>query len=1105
MRFVSDLVLRVVPRRMTVLTRARHVRGATAIMLALGVAWMTIQPAIATYAQQSNETQLSSGEKPSKGKKNKAKKSRKKDSTIESSAPMILPQIFSNGSAQQSGAPVDTLQKAGKPMSRGKSIQTVGGQFKPQSRSLERAAPVNVKQLAEGLELAEEKGEREIEEVDAPQPPPDRRSSAIPILRPPTGKAATSAPTPSVTGISPAPTKTFKGEFLSGGTIPPDTMGAVGTTHIVTVSNDRMRIQTRDGVELSRATLNSFWTGTTIKGTAVTSAFDTKVFFDRFNSRFILVSSLNGPGQFSGMGLAVTQTADPTGVWNRFTAASDPASTGGAGGSGHAIDYPSVGFNKNWIVVDENTFNYSGTAFTSYYGQQIFVFDKAAAYANTLSSVSLFDAPFTGCVSPFETQLGCGFTMAPAITEDNTTDTEYLVEDWDSTAAQLRLSKLTGTPAAPVITVGTQFPQSTNSWRFDARRISTSGGYMPQRENAIYAANSQRIMANDSRIQNAVLRGGSLWTTHTVMLSATPQLAGVCIGGTSVCGVGTNIDNHSGIQWWQINPTIETGLAQAPIQRGRIEDATADNCHDGNGGTRATGLCVSTATQVGTFFAFPNISVNMNNDVMIGFSQFSPLTWPTSTYAFRANGDAANTTRDPVVFRPGQDRYNIGAGAANTTARQNRWGDYSSAQTDPLDDTNFWVIQEYGGTHRSDFLGALAGPWETWWALVKPSSPQPTTSGSLIISEFRLRGPQGAQDEYVELFNPGTSPLIVSTTDNSDGWALASNNGTTTTGVSVIPNGTVIPAKGHFLFARNPDGTSGLGPTVTYSLNSYAGNPVRGADSDTGYHLDIADNVGIAIFKTSTIANFSLATRMDAAGFSSMPAGLFKEGNGIPAISTTTPLGQYTFYRDLSFGDPKDTGFNESDFVLIDTAIEAFGTTPKLGGPGPENLDGPLQRNATIALSLIDPGCPGSGATSTACANARDFTPVTNGLQGTLSIRRKFTNVTGSPVTKLRFRLVNVTTLNSGLGVGYADLRALTSPLIPAATLSGGGTTAIQGLTLEEPPTQSNGGGYNSTLAAGVITLNAPLANGTSINVQFLTGVQQAGRYRFFIQIEALP
>jgi hypothetical protein len=497
----------------------------------------------------------------------------------------------------------------------------------------------------------------------------------------------------------------------------------------------------------------------------------------------------------------------------------------------------------------------------------------------------------------------------------------------------------------------------------------------------------------------------------------------------------------------------------------------------------------------------------MNNDVMIGFSQFSPLTWPTSAYAFRAGGDPLSTTRDPAVFRPGQNRYNIGAGTANTTGRQNRWGDYSSAQTDPLDDTNFWVIQEYGGTHRSDFLGSLAGPWETWWAFVKPSSPQPTTVGNLIISEFRLRGPQGAQDEYVELYNPGTSPLIVSTADNSEGWALASNNGTTTTGVSVIPNGTVIPAKGHFLFARNPDGTSGLGPTVTYSLNSYSGNPVRTADSDTGYHLDIADNVGIAIFKTSTVANFSAGTRMDSVGFSTMPAGLFKEGNGIPAISTTTPMGQYTFYRDLSGGTPKDTGANENDFVLVDSAIETLGTTPRLGAPGPENLDGPFQRNATIGVSFIDPGCTGQGALSSACAKARDFTPGPPlGPLGTFAIRRRFTNNSGAAMTKLRFRVVDVTTLNSpGYGAGQADLRPMTGPVIPAATLSGGGTTAIQGLTLEEPPTQSNGGGYNSSLAAGTITLSAPLANGASINIEFRMGVQQAGHYRFFINVEALP
>ena len=978
-----------------------------------------------------------------------------------------------------------------------------GKTYQPTNRAVEAAAPVNVARLAaqEALNPSALTAAAEIKAIHAPkgEPPPHK---SVPIVLPEKGAGApaVAAPTPSSTGVSPGPIKTFKGEFLSGGTIPPDTMGAVGTTHIVTVSNDRMRIQTRDGLELSRVTINSFWATATVKGVAVASAFDTKVYFDRFNSRFILVSSLNGPTINSGMGVAVTQTADPTGTWNRYTAASDPTSTATAG---HAIDYPSVGFNKNWIVVDENTFNYTTAGFTSYFGQQIFIFDKAAAYAGTLSSVSQFDGPFTACDgSADETQLGCGFTMAPSINEENTTDVMYMVEDWFDTFGQLRLSKITGTPAAPVLTVGTQFPQSTFSWRFNASRISTSGGYMPQRENAIYAANSQRIMANDSRIQNAVLRNGALWTTHTVNLAATPTAAGVAVGGT------TNPDIHCGIQWWKIDPTIETGLAAPPLDRGRIEDPTADNCHDGVGGTRTTGTCVSTATQVGQFYAFPNISVNVNNDVLLGFSQFSPLTYPSSGYAFRASTDAAGTFRDPVVFKPGQNRYNIGAGTGNTTGRQNRWGDYSGAQTDPLNDTDFWVVQEYGGIHRSDFLGALAGPWETWWALVRPTTTAPVRNGSLVISEFRLSGPQGVQDEFVELYNPGAAPIIVNTTDNSEGWALATNNGTTTTPVAVIPNGTVIPARGHFLFARNPDGTSGQGPTTTYSLNGYAANPVRGAESDTGYHFDIADNVGLAIFKTATVANFSASTVMDAVGFSSLPAGsLFKEGNGIPAISATTPAGQMTFYRDLKSSAPQDTNANENDFIFADPVVETLGVTPRLGAAGPENLDGPIQRNDTVKSSYIDPGCTGAvvnPASPTACARERNTTPVTNGALGTLAIRRRFTNTTGAPVTRLRFRIVDVTTLNSP-GTGLADLRALTGVDITNASLSGGGTTLIRGLTLDEPPTQTNGGGANSSLAAGVITLAAPLANGASINCNFLLGVQTGGNFRFFINVEALP
>jgi hypothetical protein len=997
----------------------------------------------------------------------------------------------------------------------------VGSVYYPTSQTIETAKPINFAALAkqEALEPSHDVP-TEIKSINAPKG--DKPEHHRAINAPNSGATSVgeepspNTPPPSATGPSPGPLKTFKGEFLSATTIPPDTHGAVGTNFVVTSSNDRLRIQTRDGVELSRVTINSFWSTATVKGVAVASAFDTKVYYDRFNNHFILVSSLNGPGINSGAGIAVTQTNDPTGTWFRYTVASDPASTATAG---HAIDYPSVGFNKNWIVVDENSFNYSGSAFTTYFGQQIFVLDKAAAYANTLSSISLFEGPVSGCVSPFEGQLGCGFTMAPAITEDNTTDTEYMVEDWDSTAAQLRMSKITGTPSTPVITVGTQFPQSTESWRFDARRIGTTGGYVPQRQQAANLPSGTRMMANDSRIQNCVLRGTSLWATHTVMLSTVPQPAGTVVGGTSVGGTLLTRDNHSGVQWWQIDSTIEapldaiTGLGTPPIQRARIEDATADNCHDGNGGTMTTGPCVSTATQVGTFFAFPNISVNKDNNVLIGFTQFSPLTYPNAAYATRLAADTSNTTRDPAVFRPGQANYNIGAGTGGTTARQNRWGDYSGAQTDPLDDTNFWTVQEYAGTVR-DFGIGLAGNWETWWAQVNPTAAAPSTSGNLIISEFRLRGPQGVGDEFVELYNPASTPIIVSTTDNSDGWALASNNGAATVGMAVVPNGTVIPARGRFLIARNPDAANG--PTVTYSLNSYPGNQVRGADSDTGYSLDTADTSGIAIFKTATVANFSVATEMDAAGPATLPVGsLFKEGTGFGPLPTTSL--QYTMYRNLSGGSPQDTNNNSTDFIFADTnGTFVSGLGQRLGAPGPENLDGPVQRNATMPALLLDQSIVPAGGSSTPPNRVRDLTPdiANNSTFGTISIRRRVVNNTGQTVTKLRFRIVSMTTFPPA-SVSIADLRVRTSSdttagvndaaTCAASSLSAPCTVTVRGTTLDTPPAQPNGGGLNASVSAGAITLAAPLANGASVNVQFLLGVQQTGTFNFFVNIEAAP
>jgi hypothetical protein len=995
--------------------------------------------------------------------------------------------------------------------------------LKASSRAIKAFTPLNFRDTAAREAKNPPKNADEIEEIDTPQPPPP--PSAFPkkhqnvALPASSGKMTSQSFTSFGTGTSPGPMKTFKAEFLSSTSIPPDTMGAVGTTHAVSVTNDRMRIQTRDGVEVSRMTLNAFWAGVTVKGGAV-STFDPKIFFDRYNNRFILISSANGTNVNSGALFAVSATADPTGTWYRWSVACDPSSTGGSGGAGRWIDYPSVGFNKNWIVVNENTFNYTCTttspfpcASTGFWGEQIFVLDKQAAYSNTLGTINSFESDFnTGCNSSPnpDTALGCGFTMAPAITEDNTTDTLYMVEDWVFDG-QLRLSKITGTASAPVLTVGTQFPQSANAWRFDAPRISnrttattsgtitSSGGYLPQRQQSANLTSGTRMMANDSRVQNAVYRGGSLWCTHTVMLSATAQPAAQIIGGA-----GNPVDTHSGIQWWQIDPTNESGGAVSPIQNGRIEDPTADNCHNGQGGSNIiAGRCTSTATQTGEFFAFPNISVNQNNDVFIGFTRFSPLTYPNSGYVIRRSTDALNTTRDPVIFRPGQANYNIGSGTSTATypsnpTRQNRWGDYSAAQTDPLNDTDFWTVQEYAGTVR-DFGIGLAGNWETWWAQVRPTATAPT-AGTLIISELRLRGPQGVRDEFVELYNPSETPVIVQTTDGSDGWALAySTNGTTVSAVfAVVPNGTVVPGHGHFLVADNPDAAAA--PTVVYGLGTAASTQARGADSDTGWSLDLADNGGVALFNTATTANFAAGTRLDSVGFSSIAAGLFKEGSGIPAVTAATPTGQMTFYRDLASGTPKDTGANETDFIFANTVVgESLGSTVTLGAAGPENLDSPLHNSSSnnLITSLFDTAVSSGDAPN----RVRDTSPVTNGASGTLTFRRLILNNSGTDLSRLRFRITSLST--NPVAGGAADLRALT---IASGTvsLSGGGSAAVSGTAVEAPPTQAAGGGVNATLTVGDVTNAAPFTTGTTKNVQFQFAVQSTGTFVICVAPEGL-
>ncbi len=386
-------------------------------------------------------------------------------------------------------------------------------------------------------------------------------------------------------------------------------------------------------------------------------------------------------------------------------------------------------------------------------------------------------------------------------------------------------------------------------------------------------------------------------------------------------------------------------------------------------------------------------------------------------------------------------------------------------------------------------------------------------AGTIVISEFRSSGPGGAGDEFVEIHNNTDSAHTVL----AGGYGLfkmGASCSATPVLIGTIPAGTVIPARGHYLFTGS-----------SYSLANYGGTGTAAGDATLTF--DLGDGENFALFNTTSVAGLSSISRLDAVGFGTNTGGvcdLLREG------TTLTPLPasvlEYTYFRDecgkkgnpAQFGACPTGGFmmdsnvNNNDFVFADTQATMTPAGQRLGAPGPQNLGSP-RLNLSIAALLLD-NTKGSTASPNRVRDTAAIGP--NAATGTLSIRRRFVNNTGAPVTRLRFRVVDISAFPVPNPV--ADLRVLSSTQITvtgvqdsATCLASNGspatpcTVTVLGTTLETPPAQPLGGALNSSVTTGTITLGTPLAPGASINLQFLLGVQNTGSFKFFFNIEALP
>ena len=435
---------------------------------------------------------------------------------------------------------------------------------------------------------------------------------------------------------SPSASQNFQGaidEAVGGGpsgtfTIPPDTMGAVGLDKVVNFLNNNMVIQDKaTGANLTLVSLTSFWAPAGGSG-----HFDPRVQYDPYNNRWIVAAVSNAQTANSSVVVGVSNTPDPQGTFTlfRFIVGCAPGSPGCNAAGGWA-DFPMLGFNKNWVVVAWNQFTINTLAFTD--GRAL-VLDYPTMRAGTATATL-----FSGATAAIG-----GFCLHPATTFSPTEETLYIPTHISSAGATYRLHRITGTPAVPTFNV-----DPANRTRPGGGWTQPGGDTLPQQcipgvgaPGHTCPVTIRQVDVGDAFIRsNVVFRNGKIFYPQTIALPT---------GG---------ITNNSRFvaQWTVLNSdgTFSDG--------GRVEDATA---------TRING---------GKHYAYSSLSVNKNNDILLGFAEFESDDYADVGYTFRTGGDPAGTMRDPVIYKEGEDYYQ-----KTFSGTRNRWGDYSHTVIDPVND-----------------------------------------------------------------------------------------------------------------------------------------------------------------------------------------------------------------------------------------------------------------------------------------------------------------------------------------------------------------------------------------------------------------------------------
>lgn len=417
------------------------------------------------------------------------------------------------------------------------------------------------------------------------------------------------------TAAAPVMLTSFPG-IPATGWLPPDCTLAAGPSHVLLSVNATVSVCNKaGGAPLKTVTLAN-WFANVITNAKV---FDPKALYDQHAGRWVILAVALGPGSTDSFFLlSVSKTADPLGGWFNYKL---NAKLNGTTPTSNWADYPGLGVDNQALYVTANMFAFGG----GFQYAKLRIIPKAGPYSGGALA-------FTDFVRLRNADGSFVFTLQPCHTY-GAPGAQFLVNSiypsGSGTQNKLSLWRLTNPTAGPTLT---RFTITTDPYSFPPDAVQKGGG-IP-------------LDTGDTRVLNAVFRGGSVWCALTTAHNW---------GG----------GNAAACHWFQLNAS--TG---ALVQQGVFG---ANGFH----------------------YSYPAVSPDSNGNMVMVFSRSGSTEFASIRFTGRKSTDPAGTLQGSALLQ---------AGVANYTGLdsfgRNRWGDYAGFGNDPADTLRTWFYSMYASTNN---------------------------------------------------------------------------------------------------------------------------------------------------------------------------------------------------------------------------------------------------------------------------------------------------------------------------------------------------------------------------------------------------------------------